>query len=216
MMNKIFISRSIYKSDHLEISSFLIDPVIVANENRYTIREYCAISLSNPQNKFAKGANFTVSMDIYHKFMNKLEMVIHWFYDPGKNDLFCMDDNNSPHFNLKYRDLRAVIKNRENNNQMEIMPSEVEVSDKIYEGISMAINFVDNITFIPLYELENIFNILKGFSFQNEEILLTQMYTMGLLTKRVMNPADYSAHLRFSSYGNINTANASNNPFGGR
>ena len=88
--------------------------------------------------------------------------------------------------------------------------TKVCVNCRGFTEVSISINFLDNITQVSLNDLEEIFSILKNFSYQNEICLLTQMYTMSLITKRIVTPDEYSVHLRFDSYGNVTPIN---NPF---
>lgn len=212
-MNKINISRPLYNSDRIVLSSYLLDPCVLTTEARMNVKSYCAVNIMIPRkdsNTNMKGLTFSIPPELYRKFMNTLEMVIHWFYDPGKKDLFCLDDKNIPHFNSVYQNLKYVVKNKRNGNRIDFAPAEVEVEGTIVEGVILTINYLDNISYVSLSELEDIYSILSNFSYQSEILVLSQMYTFGLITKRMMSPSDYSNHCRFESYGNINPVK---NPF---
>lgn len=190
-----------------------MDPCAVATEGRFNIRSYCAVSISIPRKAtFDKGLTFNVPIELHRKLMDTLEMVIHWFYDPGKKDLFYLDEKDNPHFNPDYRNLRYSVKNKRNNTRIEFAPSEVEVDGKIVEGVVVFINYTDNLTMLPLSELEEIFAVLSSFSYQAEISALSQIYTMSLITKRIVSPDEFSAHTRFEAFGNTNIQ-PSSNPF---
>ena len=72
-MNKITISRPLYNSDRIVLSSYLLDPCVLTTEARMNVKSYCAVNIMIPRkdsNTNMKGLTFSIPPELYRKFMN--------------------------------------------------------------------------------------------------------------------------------------------------
>lgn len=183
---KSFSMTRVLFSGPLSIKSFLKDPYSVQFNNNFTIKTDSYLLISNPK-VYGTGTTFTVTTKNRKKVRDTIEMVIHWFYDPGKKDMFFIDDNNEKQFNLDYQNLRMAVKNKNKNTSLVFSPCIVDGQYGPEEGVCMYINDPSNIVFLTLSDLKEVLSVIDEFNFQTESILLTQALDFHLKNKRVVN-----------------------------
>jgi hypothetical protein len=114
---------------------------------------------------------FRITPNNHYSITHTLETAVNWYYDPTKNDMFFTEDG-MLQFNYDYGNL-YVNDSSDDGNHIEIRPTvDYSNSERGREGAVIYINNTDTQTVIARQELEAIFVVLRGFSFQNESILL--------------------------------------------
>ena len=191
-MKSFSINRIVY-SGTVNIKSFLKDPYITQFSNSFTVKSGCYLLLGNPK-VYGPGTNFTISPKNFKKVLNTIEMAIHWFYDPGKKDMFFIDENNQKQFNLDYQKLKISVKNKNNGTCIVFSPCLVDGYNGVEEGVCLYINEPANNVGITLTELKELFSSLSCFGFQSETILLMQALDFNLKNNRIISRDEESIH----------------------
>ncbi len=173
---QIYFNRTIYTGRRLELTSSLKEPeASFSDSERYrSIRVKTFPNLKISCVNYKKIGFIVTPKNIYRviKFFNE---IISWFYDKDKSDLFLLNNDNRLIFNGDYKQLSAVYKKGNyETSTMKAIPNVVQLStlEECAEGITLFFNSTDTYVSIPLDEVEDIFGILRDFSFTEEALLL--------------------------------------------
>lgn len=204
------------------IESFMYIPYLttgVTNKDEikpstYTINVFPMLMLRTIPQNYTDSANFKdrtfkVTPKNHYKVMKFFNTVVGWFYDKSKNDLFVTDENNALIFNNDYNGLTLAIEDSYRSGKiMQATPIVMKFDTKYYEGINLCINNIENTVSLTLFDLESILGVLQNFSWQDEILLLSNLYVSSVKMGRVMDnvPQNYNNRPSYKPYRK--------NPFG--
>ena len=130
------------------------------------------------QNVDRKNNFFKITPRNLYRTIKFFDEIVKWFYDKDLTDLFLQGDDNKLVFNADYQHIKARTKpDKHNQTAMRAIPAVISSDDgKIYEGIYLYINKMENVVPLTLSEVEDILGLLAKFSFEESLLLMLEAY----------------------------------------
>lgn len=169
-------SRTIYSVGELKLNSFLVKYSATMNQNNTFLYEEDYISVLLQLGRVAK---FRISKKMIYSILRKLEVAINWFYDPEMKDLFVVNEKGELMFNNDYNNLMVSLSS-DDNQHMEIRPVvNNAIVERGKEGVIIFMNRAEYFVVLDREDFEGLYHTLKTFSFQEELILLLNIWDRG-------------------------------------
>ncbi len=172
------IKKVLYKNTRYVLEFFMYEPKVEKYKENYNITVNPILTLRqlnsasyNEDYSTIQDRSYRITPRNLYRVLKFFNIIVKWFYDESKKDLFLINDENELVFNSDYNNLYTITAKTLNENcTMKAIPTVVIFNDKKYEGIHLYINKSTNVIIMTKEEVEMILGFLKEFSF-NDEII---------------------------------------------
>ena len=196
-MKDIALNHTLFKNNRIHVSSFMGLPKgMWSNSNKTGIYLdiYPMIFIRCQQNSMIseeydfKKAQYKVDVKNQYSIIKFFNKIVDWFYGDQYDSLFVVDENQRIVVNADFKSLHLNTKRIDLSNQvLKAVPAIVELGGVTYEGIQLYINEFKYCVPLTYQEVNQIFNIIKTFSFYEEASSLLQAYQILKSENRITN-----------------------------
>jgi len=174
--------RTMFRARGLIVESFMYRPEVTVHPNDENSERKGYLAEFNPLILFrtvsidnrAEKNIFKVNQRNHYRVLKALNTAFSWFFDEKLKNLFYENEDGQLCYNNEYNYLEVNLKDGATTIQrLKIIPSVVvDKDDRDCEGILMYINSSSSVARLTITQFQDLFGIIKNFSFQNEISIL--------------------------------------------
>lgn len=176
------LKRNLFSTKTLSVESFMYLKVPEARNDVFDMTVYPVVNFRYiPQKgEFSsdmKMLTFKMTPRNHWKVLNFINNIFKWMTDTP--DLFLHDDQSDLIFNYDYKDLTEQIKSNFTDAQiMKAAPAVLSFNETKIPGVCLYINKTNQMCQLTGDDVSQLFSVIRDFKFQDEVLLLTQLYNL--------------------------------------
>lgn len=176
------LKRNLFATKTLSVESFMYLKVPESRNDVYDMTVFPVVNFRYVPQKGEytqdmKMLTFKMTPRNHWKVLKFLNTLLKWMDE--KDDLFMHDDQNDLIFNYDYKDLIEMIKSNFTDAQiMKAAPAVLSYNETKVPGVCLYINKTNQMCQLTSDEVAQLFSVIRDFKFQEEVVVLTQLYEL--------------------------------------